>query len=332
MMASRQNSRSGFTLIELMVVLGILFMILALTLPAVQSAREASRRATCANHLKQMILATHEFETSNAGFPSSSRAQWFSNRTTNQMSLHCELLPYLEQSSLYQSINFNLPCGSESDLMAYHATLASVRLEVFTCPSDSPGISRPYGSNHYRANVGLGEFAITPSTGEFSNVHQFDQSGAFVFTLPVLPLATFSDGLSNTVAFSEKLVGTGQPSAYDSSRDWISTLGVTAETPDEWVNACSNLSSKELKYAQCNAGSTWVLSGGIYTEMFMSVAPNSVVPDCGNPIFLGVGVFGARSRHPGGVNTAFADGSTRWTSSGIDLQVWRSLGTRGRGD
>ena len=80
------------------------------------------------------------------------------------------------------------------------------------------------------------------------------------------------------------------------------------------------------------AGHTWLLGGGFYTHFYAAAPPNSAVPDCAAGTNNGIGLFTARSYHPGGVNAAMADGSARWFTSTTDTRLWRSHGTRNRGD
>jgi prepilin-type processing-associated H-X9-DG protein len=326
---SGHRTRTGFTLIELLVIVGIITILASLMLPAAQTAREAARRAACASNLRQLILASHSSAVSFGGFPSAvSGNNPLPDGRFNNTSLHCALLPYMEQSQLYNAINFELPCMAFSDLAKGDATVARQSLSVLLCPSDPNGRPAPYGPNSYRGNIGIDDGRV-----EAGPIPTFwrDETGAFVFGKKVLSLAEFADGLSNTIAFSEKPIGTGTAGTYSPFRDWVDFFG--AFGPEQWVLACSNLRRDELSRANLNGGRTWFLSGGSCTLFYTTVSPGSLIPDCGNlMMYYGEGVFAARSYHPGGVNAAMADGSVRWFSSGIALQTWRSLGTRNRGD
>src|SRR5437660_1323471 len=117
--------RSGFTLIELLVVIAIIAVLVALLLPAVQQAREASRRASCKNNLKQLGLALHNYESSYTCFPSAKNA-------TNSFSAHARLLPFLEQTNLFNTINFNVTGGKDP----LNAVPWGITVAGFRCPSD----------------------------------------------------------------------------------------------------------------------------------------------------------------------------------------------------
>ncbi len=179
MRISTAGSRVGFTLIELLTVIGIIGLLLSLTLPAVQSAREASRRAGCVNNMKQLGIALHSYEgtigcfppwgswsrvgTSDTGYPLSSDA-----------SAHSMLLPHLELAQLFNSINFCTPMITILSLGVGGAnqTSAFQVVGVFICPSDPMNAPQPNGPNSYRVNAGL--CGLCPSVGG-----ALEEGGAF---------------------------------------------------------------------------------------------------------------------------------------------------------
>ena len=326
-------SRRGFTLIELLVVIGIIALLVGLLLPAVQASREASRRARCANNLKQVMLATHAFEAVNGGFPPSQfwgRPYRTTDHTVGLFAIHCRLLPFLEQTDLYNSINFSLPSGGLGGLEIYHHTAATSAVNAFLCPSDPNTRSGPLSPNSYRACIGLGD-TYRPN-GKTLAIHN---EGAFIPELDGtdrvhLRLSEISDGLSNTLAFSEKPIGSGVTGTYSPFRDWSFAGRVNFPvTADQWVDICTHLASVD---PQLDAGASWMMPGAMYTHFYASAPPNSLVPDCGQALLGVEGIFSARSYHPGGVNAAMADGSVRWFSSGTQMMLWRALGTRAGGE
>jgi len=334
-LTTRCFCRRGFTVIELLVVIGIIGILVGLLLPAVQSSREAARRALCANNLGQLIRATHSFEASRGGFPPA--AFWGrplalapKDDMVGIFSLHCLLLPFLEQQNIYNNINFNLMSGSFVWLDAYQRTAATQTINTFLCPSDPYTRSKPFGANSYRACTGLGEMSkladgvyLPINDGAFAPIDDGNSR--------VLPLSSFRDGLSNTLAFSEKPVGSGINGSYQPFRDWV-LRGWNGGllTADQWIDACSRIVPDDT---QLDAGGSWMIPGAIQSHFFASAPPDTLVPDCGSTAFnLGVGIFAARSYHPGGVNAAMADGSVRWFTSGTNIKTWRSLGTRAGGE
>lgn len=328
----RLGSR-GVTLVELMVVLGIIGILLGLLLPAVQGARESARRAQCANNLGQLIRACHAFEAGHGGFPPA--YQWgrpyvIGEVKTRLFTTQCLLLPYLDQATLYQSINFDLPSGSSVWIEQFQSTAAAHRVQVFLCPSDPRRLAGSLGPNTYRACTGLGD--RTP--GGFGAMNAASE-GLFAPDMGFDPprgvrLGEVRDGLSQTLAFSEKPIGSGTQATYHPFRDWSMYRGGDPLSPDEWMTACSGLAEIDPRL---DAGLSWMIPDATATHFFASAPPNARVVDCGNPgLGLGVGIFAARSYHPGGVNAAMADGAVRWFGSGTAVRVWRALGTRAGGE
>ncbi len=330
-------TRRGLTLVELLVVLGIFGMLIGLLLPAVQAARESARRSTCANNLGQLTLATLSFEVVNRGFPSAMNAGRpfpINDRLTNFYSVQCVILPFLEQAIVFNSINFYLPSYDPAGLQQYHLTVASQSIGLFLCPSDPRGRSSSLARNSYRACVGLPDSTIT-NRGTYRQIYNglfvpsySIQNGLFVDS--VLPSAAITDGLSNTLAYSEKPIGSTSLVEGSPFRDWYyQGIDNASLNSGLWRVACSRLVEPQL---QLNAGSTWMLPGAIYTQFYAADSPNSSVPDCGNASSMGFGMFTARSFHPAGVNASMADGSVRWFSSTTQLKLWQDLGTRAGGE
>jgi prepilin-type N-terminal cleavage/methylation domain-containing protein/prepilin-type processing-associated H-X9-DG protein len=207
-------NRRGFTLIELLVVIAIIAVLIALLLPAVQSAREAARRAQCTNNLKQLGLAAHNYISINNVYPSQS----IQNTTTWswEPSWVAAILPMMEQTPMYNAINFNLPMleigfvtpvatGGTANSTAGLATILSL-----LCPSES--LNHPiscggdWAQSNYAGNYG-GPGMITSCNGIIvpSKGDQFVSSP----NLGPVSIAAVVDGTSNTAMFSEHLLGAG---------------------------------------------------------------------------------------------------------------------------
>jgi len=335
------SSRSGLSLIELLVALSLGGLLVALTLPAVAKVREASRRVRCQNNLRQLGLALHEYESVNGMFPAAKQAEpgypinpKLSIDGMRDYSVHAYLLPYLGHSPLYASLNFSLPVPNywelgSSALPGWSANVTSLNsaVGVFLCPSDSYAQSVAPGRNSYRANVGTGLCGDSPGCGIA------DGNGAFVHGRN-LRVRDFADGLSKTVALSEKLCGVGTGS-FRSERDFVYTNAVpncTIISADWIVDRCRELKTPPSNY-YAHSGYTWAIGDTRWTSYTHAATPNSTSVDCAiRGAKPPCGAFGARSLHERGVNVMLADGAVRFISESISLSIWRSLGTRNLGD
>ncbi len=339
-----RKGKPGFTLIELLVVLGVVSLLLAMLLPAVQSAREAARRAQCQSNLHQIGLALHAYEADYQCFPilntnvtiRTNDPEVQLHPYSGEYSAHSRLLPYLELRPLYDSVNFragtiptdiyaaSLP--EAANLYEINATVITSRVTTFLCPSDRGSLTAS-GTN-YRCNVGLGPANDTTAEFRDSDNGPFIQCAWNGLARP----ATVVDGLSHTVAVSERLVGSGQVGYPQPSRDvWPMTPGPVSA--DQNLQACLTAARPNVSPTFVLTGKWWFWDGREWTEYTHAQAPNGRVPDCLQPAMLGCfGMITARSWHHGGVHALMADGSVRFVSETIQLSVWRALGTRNGGE
>jgi prepilin-type processing-associated H-X9-DG protein len=319
-MTIRTPTRRAITLIELLVVMGTIGLLIGLLLPAVQQAREAARRLSCRDNLRQVGLACQAYSMVWGGFPPSILFQGGPTGLTgyqrNAVSSQTALLPFLGREAFYSSINFEVHFVDPGTMHPANATAVTSDVSTFLCPSD-PASGRRGGNNSYRANYGT--CVGWPSVSDDGS-----------FTYRGTPLAGFLDGLSNTMAFSEKPIGSGTGRPFSPYRDWFQVPDMPTD-PTEIKAHCAALDPSR-SHPQFDAGSSWMTIGAIYTRFYVLTPPNSPVPDCGDRLDFGNGVFGARSYHLGGVNAGMADGSVRWASSGTSAKVWNALGTRAGGE
>jgi prepilin-type N-terminal cleavage/methylation domain-containing protein/prepilin-type processing-associated H-X9-DG protein len=360
------KSQRAFTLIELLVVIAIIAVLIALLLPAVQAAREAARRAQCINQMKQLGLAMHNYATADGAIPmgdSSIRsATTGALLGTGAFSHFARMLAYLEQVPLYNATNFSISAYNGSDLIGYRAnsTVTATRLAIFLCPSASvpnytlgntATVALPATGTSYFGSFGA---SLNP---EDNGVDGAPPNGLFSVLLqgPAITLAMVIDGLSNTVAFGEWRIGTGNvslvspqdivftnPIYYAAGNNPLSNLpaGNQGNMFLNWAAGCAAVNKKQIGSPSTRVqtttvlGATWVIGNNIYNLGNIVVPPNAVsYPNCSSGSTLDTpGIYGLSSFHPGGANVTMGDGSVRFIKDSTNINTIWALGSRAGGE
>ncbi len=315
--------RSGFTLIELLVVIAIIAILVALLLPAVQQAREAARRSSCKNNLKQLGVALHNYHDTHNVLPPGA----IHGNTTNNVSWHGMILPYIEQGPLYDTINFSQTLVGYTGV-AVSAHMTRNRIETFLCPSGTLVNSRQstlYTTHYYGnggaknrtgsdgnpvpmevVNYGCDGGATACQTDNTTAQGGFSQHGVLTRNSRI-GFRDITDGTSNTILVMEIsqdrvfYTSGAEPSTF--YRRW-SRGGTGGES----------IPFKNVAHPPNSNGGQSVLEDG------------SRNPSCSGVCKLGDVSMG--SNHKGGCQVVMADGSVKFVSENIDLNVLKGVASR----
>lgn len=311
------RSRRGFTLIELLVVIAIIAILIALLLPAVQQAREAARRTQCKDHIKQLILALHNYHDVHDSFPMN-YTLWNVTAPYNgqSQSWMVAILPYVDQAPLFEMVDFNYgvsndprnPNGSPSNQF-----VAQQVVPVYLCPSDTnkgrmngrANVGGTWGVNNYKAvagsNWGWGNFqsvnTIYMSTPWGNTNNGLDRGNGIIFRGNVFPVANGFRDVKDGPAYT---FGIGEAVPEWCTHTWWWWCNGTTGT-------CSVPLNVDAQHPNCQTGRRNV-------DLFCARGdwPNN---------------YSFMSRHDGGAHFAMIDGSARFISQTVDYNTYRAMGT-----
>jgi prepilin-type N-terminal cleavage/methylation domain-containing protein/prepilin-type processing-associated H-X9-DG protein len=329
---------TAFTLIELLVVIAIIAVLIALLLPAVQSAREAARRGQCINNMKQLGIALHNYHGTVGSFPTSFWRNTINNLqvvgpyggpvdNSNRHSWFSMILPYIEQTNVYNAMNFSLAVGGPlynvngdsspiQDCGPYNATAAMTPINILMCPTDPaptfsiyPRVDQGVGPNDnsgpklsYFGNLG-DNHNDCPNWYLFPNLPYFRNNGYGEYATETgimcrsggtTSIRDITDGTSNTFAAGESLF---------ESCDWWTWANPNGTTCGTACPICyMGVTQHNGNYNSANDSRNWRVG------------------------------FGFRSMHPGIVNFLFCDGSVKAVKCSISVVTYRALCTRAMGE
>jgi prepilin-type N-terminal cleavage/methylation domain-containing protein len=345
----------GYTLIELLCVVTVIGALACLLLPAVQGAREAARRAQCANNLKQIGVALHHYHDHSGTFPMGSGGGLFDPprqaHAGRNLGVLVALLPYLGQGPVYNAFNLAWGCEDDPAAPAYQVqrTAQTAQVATFLCPTD-PNAGRPNHNGTTNTNSYHGSIGTTTNLAESAagapSLAAWPTTGVFAFQRSY-GARDCSDGLSQTIAFAEGVVGASDVAAH---RKNVGLSGVEIPASAFLYDASSDPAATTAGIARCDAawdagdvskidgwrGANYA-RGTLGLSLFNTVVtPNAQQGEwthCRDAMLPFMAVYcNADSDHPGGVHALMADGRVCFVKDAVNPRAWWALGTRAGGE
>jgi prepilin-type N-terminal cleavage/methylation domain-containing protein len=344
--------RPGFTLVELLVVIGIIGVLAGLLLPAVQQAREAARRMQCQSHLRQFGLALQNYESVYKVFPMTG--------TPGGFSVQARLLPFVEQGNLQNILDFSLPAFTG----AFNAQVPNPkfvdafakRIPLMLCPSDPvPAVSQVTvaGRDYFYAG---NNYMVSTGSGTSTRYDHRWQTDGIVYENSNVNFSSITDGTSNTVFMSESIRSKGNdltlPAGKTPSFPYQYTLNgssgmsaalqpsqgmlVSGSPWSAYANSGGILEDPDLSSiwsgftvwrgagstAMRGRGTSWAATGALNSLTNGFTTPNSRIPDL---VIHFTGYFGPRSWHIGGAHVVMGDGAARFLSNNMEQDLHRHI-------
>jgi prepilin-type N-terminal cleavage/methylation domain-containing protein len=312
--------RRAFTLVELLVVIAIIGILIAMLLPAIQSAREAARRNSCLNNLKQVSLAVLNYNDSRKSLPPGAHSCCWGTWIV-------EILPYMEEAALFAAYDQTNKFSADANYRyagARNTPVTKQRINTLLCPTDDSALDSTLsgfgGITKHSYVVNGGNTGYTPADTYNTNPPvntlngvtfgdaPFSNEGGTTIKVRYVKTAKISDGLSKTLMFAETVIGddadTRGFSWWGYGAMFHTYLPPNATQPDvtQSISYCGNTANPLA--APC-------------TGPYSATSPMTSA---------------TRSRHTGGIQASYCDGSARFISDDIELTTWRGLGTTRGGE
>ena len=350
----------GFSLVELLVVIAIISLLIGLLLPAVQAAREAARLAQCANNLRQIGLALNNYVDKFVALPPVCVDQeWNAGVALPQphqnWSQHARLLPYLEQQTAFNMINWSFGARPSDGNHVYsdtnppdtatggrdsipQMTVLTLRIAAFLCPSDAnPGSSgtffvdgqnRLVGASNYPCNIGLNRRL----NGWQLNGPNYVASNWDKTVSNVTTTASFIDGIALTAVFSEWIKGAAVPTGRSPNGLLeVYNLGENSNfytTDYQFAELCNRVPINSANQQWQWKGEWWGYGANmIYSHTQAPNRTSCVYHDINQDGRGSITMVGPSSNHPGGVNVLFMDGSVRFIKNSVSYRTWYAMAT-----
>ncbi len=325
------RARRAFTLIELLVVIAIVGVLAGLLLPAIQSAREAARRMTCSSKMRQLGIAMLNYENTFKIFPHNYNQ--VGDEIWQATSANVALLPYIEQSSLYDQFS-----SRSSDWNWTYNFPMNTSLPEFRCPST--GRKSPQRNSHPDGWDGPGNSYMWSTGSSIETVWGEDRFNGFMTYQYDRALADFTDGTSNSIMLSETLPGSGVTGSvgyypydifYVGDGMFSSIVDSRFPTSDE-LEAIGMRARNSAIGFKSNNGCMWAWYAAGHSTLNISAPPNWKYPSVGGDCCPGgahdwrYGIIAPRSHHASGVNVVLSDGSVQFISNDVELLLFQQLG------